>query len=72
MDGDAAADRVARLLGEAGLPIPMLGSLDEVQPAVLPVASTVASSPTGSASGWWGSRRSPVAGAPTAGTAPGA
>ncbi len=37
MDGDAAADRVARLLGEAGLPIPKLGSLDEVQPAVLPV-----------------------------------
>ena len=37
MDGDAAADRVARLLGEAGYPIPKLGSLDEVQPAVLPV-----------------------------------
>ena len=37
MDGDAAADRVARLLGEAGFPIPKLGSLDEVQPAVLPV-----------------------------------
>ncbi len=37
MDGDAAADRVARLLGEVGYPIPKLGSLDEVQPAVLPV-----------------------------------
>jgi transcription-repair coupling factor (superfamily II helicase) len=37
MDGDAAADRVARLLGEVGHPIPKLGSLDEVQPAVLPV-----------------------------------
>jgi transcription-repair coupling factor (superfamily II helicase) len=37
MDGDAAADRVARLLGEAGHPTPKLDALDEVQPAVLPV-----------------------------------
>ncbi len=37
MDGDAAAERVARLLGEAGFPIPKLDTLATVQPAVLPV-----------------------------------
>jgi len=37
MDGDAAAARVSRLLGEAGTFVPKLDMLDVVQPAVLPV-----------------------------------
>jgi transcription-repair coupling factor (superfamily II helicase) len=37
MDGDAAATRVSRLLGEAGYAIPKLDTLDELRPAVLPV-----------------------------------
>ena len=36
MDGDAAATRVSRLLGEAGTYIPKLDALTDVQPAVLP------------------------------------
>ncbi len=36
MDGDAAASRVSRLLGEAGTVVPRLDTLDVVQPAVLP------------------------------------
>jgi len=36
MDGAGAAERVARLLGEAGYPIPRLDTLETVEPAVLP------------------------------------
>ncbi len=36
MDGAAAAERVARLLGETGTPIPKLDRIDTIQPAVLP------------------------------------
>ncbi len=37
MDGEAAADRVARVLGEAGLPLDRVESLDRVRSAVVPV-----------------------------------
>jgi transcription-repair coupling factor (superfamily II helicase) len=37
MDGDAAASRVSRLLGEAGTVVPKLDALEVLQPAVLPV-----------------------------------